>query len=115
MLDSGTGVKSYRKRQNEVQAVQWLGSNIGQLQEFAGIMSNMDGDVATERFLPPGALDVDGERIWNSNKAHMWCEEFYEWSAVPVGWWVVKDARGLRAYNDRMFTGLYEEAANAEA
>lgn len=115
MLDGHAVVKSYGKKQNDVQAVRWLGSNLGEVQALAGIMSNMDGDVSTQRFLPPGAVDDDGERIWNNNNAHMWCEEFYEWSAVPVGWWVVKDARGLTAYNDRMFTGLHEEATNAEA
>lgn len=112
MNESGK-IAQYRKKPRTVDAVQWQGDNLNEVQSLAGVMSNMDGDVSTERFLPPGALDVDGERIWNNNNAHVWLEAGFRWSAVQIGQWVLRDSSGLSIHGDSKFSNFFELADNA--
>lgn len=55
------------------------GKNLGTMQVFTGRMENMDGDVSTQRFLPPKAKDDGGEPIWSDGLAHLWVEANKTW------------------------------------
>lgn len=104
-----TGVKKYRKKPIDVEAIKWTGSNLAEVQQFVGVMQNMDGDVSTVRFLEQKSRNDDGERIWNNPSAHLWVEANLAWVPVPVGQWVLKDRAGFYPCRADIFDETYEE------
>ena len=104
----------YRRRPTIAEAMQWTGDNLADVQAFVGIMANMDGDVATVRFLEPEARDVDGERIWNNGSAHLWVEANHKWVPVPRGQWVIKDSAGFYPCMADIFAATYEPVSSIQ-
>lgn len=105
-----TEPKKYRRKPTVVEAIQWDGHNLADVQKFVGIMSNMDGDASTVRFLGPRALDDDGERIWINPAARLWVEANESWVLVPIGQWVLKDDAGFYPCKADIFAATYEDA-----
>lgn len=75
--------------------IEWTGDNLHSVQAFVGVMGNMDGDVSIPRFLPPQALDEDGDRIWDDPRARLWVEGLHRWVPVNVGDRIRKASDGL--------------------
>jgi hypothetical protein len=102
-------VKRYRKKPVVIEAVQWAGGNLAEVQEFVGIMQNMDGDASTVRFFAPFERDDDGEVMHADGLARLWVEANTTWLPVEVGEWILKDSRGFYPCKADVFADTYEE------
>lgn len=76
-------VQRFRKKPVEVEAVQWTGDNLAELQEFVGLLD----------------LHCQGFRSnWKDRKeglpAHVYNKMEHCWVNVPVGHWIIKGVRG---------------------
>ncbi|QGZ16698.1 hypothetical protein PBI_DEWDROP_50 [Microbacterium phage Dewdrop] len=107
---NGAAPAAYQKLPVVVHAVQWQGDNLEVVQQFVGIMTNMDGDASTVRFEPPGAVDDEGEVIWDDGLAHLWVEANLAWLPIELGEWILKDRLGFYPCKDEMFQTTYREA-----
>lgn len=80
----------YKAKPNEVEAIQYTGTNDPECQEFAG----------SDNFDPPG--EYGGAEVWN--------ERDRRWESVRNWWWIVKDVEAgiLRVLSGDSFIDEYE-------
>lgn len=88
--------KRYRKRPVEIEALQWTGDNLAQMQAFVGVRTDSHALENEQGF------DVfrAGPRLYvAANEA---------WLPIDVSEWVAKDRLGFYPIKDSMFHESYE-------
>ena len=96
------GVVRVRKRPVEVEAIQWTGGNLGDVQAFTG-----SGDFEAI----PG-----GDRLDREMTAHVWDKLHSTWVRLRDGDWIIKGVKGeFCPCADDVFRETYEAASTGQS
>lgn len=100
-------VARYRRKPVEVEAIQWTGGNVDEMQEFTGHRADNEDEV----FQSFPNID-DGAQL-----AVLWTERSRRYCELPVGSWAIRESDGSGFYPcaGDVFASTYEPADEPSA
>jgi hypothetical protein len=111
-------VQKFRKKLIEIEALQWTGANLAEVQEFVGHMQNMDGDMDSSCFYGPEAYNDGRLNVFPDDCAHLWVEANTKWLPIRVGEWIAADPVLGKGYYypiaDAVMAATYEPVKTKE-
>jgi hypothetical protein len=89
-------MQKYRKKPVVIEAMQWTGTNVLDLWDWAGA-NNVNGPLPVHDALRP-----------EGKPCQLWVEANKAWLDLEIGEWILKDALGYYPCKDSIFSTTYE-------